>query len=80
LIPKAERDKYLTDIEHLRASIKKLKDEAEAKMKHTLFTREEEIKRIETEIEVKKIDFENRKAALEYAKREQERTYNEKLR
>jgi hypothetical protein len=34
LIPKAERDKYLTDIEHLRASIKKLKDEAEAKMKH----------------------------------------------
>jgi len=49
-------------------------------MKHTLFTREEEIKRIETEIEVKKIDFENRKQALEYAKREQERTYNEKLR
>ena len=80
MIPKAERDKYLTDIEHLRASIKKLKDEAEAKMKQTLFTREEEIKRIETEIEVKKIDFENRKAALEYAKREQERTYNEKLR
>ncbi len=80
MIPKAERDKYLTDIEHLRASIKKLKDEAEAKMKHTLFTREEEIKRIETEIEVKKIDLENRKAALEYAKREQERTYNEKLR
>ena len=36
--------------------------------------------KIETEIEVKKIDFENRKAALENAKRDQERTYNEKLR
>lgn len=39
LIPKAERDKYLADIDHLRASIQKLKDENEARMKHTLYTR-----------------------------------------
>lgn len=80
LIPKAERDKYIADIDHLRASIQKMKDENEARMKHNLYTKEEEIKRIEAEIEAKKTDFENRKAALENAKREQERTYNEKLR
>jgi hypothetical protein len=57
-----------------------MKDENEARMKHNLYTKEEEIKRIEAEIEAKKVDFENRKAALENAKREQERTYNEKLR
>lgn len=80
LIPKAERDKYLADIDHLRASIQKLKDENEARMKHTLFTRQQEIERIEAEIDAKKVDFENRKAALENAKREMERMYNEKLR
>lgn len=80
LIPKAERDKYLADIDHLRTSIQKLKDENEARMKHTLATREDEIKRIDAEIESKKIDFENRKASLENAKREMERMYNEKLR
>jgi hypothetical protein len=69
LIPKAERDKYLADIDHLRASIQKLKDENEARMKHTLFTRQQEIERIEAEIDAKKVDFENRKAALENAKR-----------
>jgi hypothetical protein len=80
LIPKAERDKYLADIDHLKSSIQKLKDENEQRMKHTLFTREEEIKRIEADIEAKKVDFENRKAALENAKRESERVYNDKLR
>ena len=65
MIPKAERDKYLADIDHLRASIQKLKDENEARMKHTLFTREEDIKRIEADIEAKRIDFEQRKATLE---------------
>ena len=80
LIPKAERDKYLADIDHLRASIQKLKDENEARMKHTLFTREEDIKRIEADIEAKRIDFEQRKATLENQKREMERMYNEKLR
>jgi WD40 repeat protein len=80
LIPKAERDKYMADIDHLRASIQKLKDENEARMKHTLFTRQQEIERIEAEIDAKKVDFENRKAALENAKREMERMYNEKLR
>ena len=49
-------------------------------MKHQLFTKSEEIKRIETEIEAKKIDFDNRKASLENAKREMERMYNDKLR
>jgi len=34
-------------------------------MKHTLFTREEEIKRFETEIDTKKFDFDSRKASLE---------------
>jgi hypothetical protein len=64
----------------LKSSIQKLKDENEQRMKHTLFTREEEIKRIEADIEAKKVDFENRKAALENAKRESERVYNDKLR
>lgn len=80
LIPKAERDKYMADIDHLKSSIQKQKDDNESRMKHTIFTREEEIKRIEADIEAKKVDFENRKAALENAKRESERVYNEKLR
>ena len=80
LIPKSERDKYLADIDHLRASIQKLKDENEGRMKNTLHTREEEIKRIEADIEAKRIDFEQRKATLENQKREMERMYNEKLR
>ena len=64
----------------LKSSIQKQKDDNESRMKHTIFTREEEIKRIEADIEAKKVDFENRKAALENAKRESERVYNEKLR
>lgn len=80
LIPKAERDKYMADIDHLKSSIQKLKDENEQRMKHQLYTREEEIKRIEGDIEAKKVDFENRKSALENAKRESERVFNDKLR
>lgn len=80
LIPKAERDKYIADIDHLKSSIQKLKDEAEARMKATLFQREEEIRKIETDIETKKLDFEAKKTTLENAKREMERNYTEKLR
>ena len=79
LIPKAERDKFMADIEHLKQSIEQLRINNEIKIEHELSKKNQRISSLQMEIENKEIENRNRYEALMESKKDMEKMNTDKI-